>query len=523
VRFYDRVRDLTLELAGIESVNGGGGEDRLLERAYVMLSGLGGPGRLRVFRGAGEDGRPAFVLAHLGGRDRRAVLLFGHVDTVGIEDYGALSEFALDPPDLTRRVADGALGPDLARVAAGGDWLFGRGVLDMKSGLAAGIAWLEAALEDPAAGHLLLGLTADEEGGSRGMRALTAFLAPYLAEEGLELAGAVNTDATGPLRGARHGPERFLYTGSIGKLLPCALVLGRPSHAGEPDAGLDPNLLLAEITRRVVYARDLGEQVGAEEFAPPVALLARDQKTGYDVQTARSAVAAYNVLYARRSPGEILARFASVARLAAREAHERRAAALGGMAVPPVLTLQDVLGRLDRGAEHALRAALAGTLGQGAGPIERIAAATRIAESALGGEPAVVLFFGAGPIVPVASSRSARPVLERAVARVAAPAEQYTVRQFFPLISDLSLLGGPQGGPDAAFTANEPRSALFGADPASPLTSDALFMVGPHGEGAHRIDERVYTPYSFERLPELLAAICRELWLRPGRPAGEEA
>ncbi len=82
------------------------------------------------------------------------VMLTGHFDTVHTEDYGDLRPLALDPealrPALLARLAE----PNTAReqqalddLAAG--FLPGRGLLDMKAGLAAGIAVLEAFAGDP--------------------------------------------------------------------------------------------------------------------------------------------------------------------------------------------------------------------------------------------------------------------------------------------------------------------------------------------------------------------------------------
>jgi hypothetical protein len=63
-----------------------------------------------------------------------------------------------------------------------GAFLPGRGILDMKSGIAAGKAVLEAFAEEPdRSGNLLLIATPDEERGSRGMRSLRDALAVSLA------------------------------------------------------------------------------------------------------------------------------------------------------------------------------------------------------------------------------------------------------------------------------------------------------------------------------------------------------
>ena len=103
-----------------------------------------------------RDGRPA-IWALLRGRSPRTVVMLGHYDTVDVAEYAALGDsgVACDPEELLARFRAWMrdAGSELpARVRADleeeerhpGTWLFGRGALDMKSGLAAGIAALEA-------------------------------------------------------------------------------------------------------------------------------------------------------------------------------------------------------------------------------------------------------------------------------------------------------------------------------------------------------------------------------------------
>jgi len=514
-RFYDRVLDLTLHLAEIPSVNGTQGEAAVLEDAYGLLRAHPLAGHaLRVFKGEDERGRPAFVLAHLRGGGGRAVLQFGHIDTVGIDDYGPMRPLAFQPRELTRRIGDGALGPELGGLARSGQWLFGRGVLDMKAGVAATLAVLEHFARQPEAGHLLVALTADEEAGSKGIRALTKFLAPYLAEEGLHLAGIINTDATGPRPGRSGANDRFVYSGSVGKLLPCAYVRGVPSHVGEPESGLDPDFVLAEITRRVVYRESLRDGRGEERTAFPVSLGARDDKQSYDVQTPLAAVGCYNVLYVERTPAQVLAAFRAVAEEAALAAQRALADAFGDWPGLRVYTLDELVRMADRlGVWSDLKAALGRELGGATGPAPRIRAVETLADAVLGHEAAIVLFFGNGLVPKVSTAAGEREAMERLLAEHSAETGNlYRQDRFFPLISDLSFVAASEDWQDDAFWANDPVAAVLGPEPGPSLVADAVFMIGPHGEGAHRVDERLYMPYSFEDVPELLVRLTGRLW-----------
>ena len=105
------------------------------------------------------DGRPV-VWALAPGTTRRAVVLLGHYDTVGMSEFGALGDplgedVALHPAAVRDRLIErlnaGAPLFSSAQLAdlrdeqrEPGTWLFGRGSLDMKSGVAVGITVLAA-------------------------------------------------------------------------------------------------------------------------------------------------------------------------------------------------------------------------------------------------------------------------------------------------------------------------------------------------------------------------------------------
>src|SRR6266545_7680119 len=85
-----------------------------------------------------------------------------------------------------------------------------RGAVDMKSGIAAGIAVLyrfaEAAERN---GNLLLIATPDEEQTSQGMQAAVARLPALVRKWGLDLIGAINLDATTDRGDGRDGQAIF--------------------------------------------------------------------------------------------------------------------------------------------------------------------------------------------------------------------------------------------------------------------------------------------------------------------------
>ena len=190
----------------------------------------------------------------------------------------------------------------------GGDFVPGRAMLDMKSGLAAGIALLErhAARRDRE-GSLVLMATPDEERNSQGMRSLRGAL-PALADRwGIEVAAAINLDATSDQGDGAEG--RAIHRGTIGKLLPFAFVVGEPSHAGYPFDGVSTHLITSAILQRMEVNTGLCDMGAGEPSPPPICLEARDLRGAYEVTTPERAFLAFNWLYHSWSPGTLLERF----------------------------------------------------------------------------------------------------------------------------------------------------------------------------------------------------------------------
>ena len=170
------------------------------------------------------------------------MLLAGHFDTVPADDYGALKPLAFDPVRLRgamiARLREAGGHPLALNDLESGDYLPGRGLLDMKAGIAAGIGVLEAH-EGGAICHLVA--TPDEEDRSAGMRAAAPQIAALADEQGLDITLAINLDSIADDGDGSFG--RSIACGSIGKLLLTAFVVGREAHACYPFQGVNANYL----------------------------------------------------------------------------------------------------------------------------------------------------------------------------------------------------------------------------------------------------------------------------------------
>jgi hypothetical protein len=161
----------------------------------------------------------------------------------------------------------------------------------------------------------------DEEAGSAGARAAAAVL-PALADElGLSLAAAVNLDAMADEGDGAEG--RRVALGTVGKLLPSALVVGRAVHAADALRGVNAGALAGRIAAAVECSGALAERTGEEAAAPPTLLGLKDGRSAYDVTTPERTWLYWNVMTHRRDPAEVLATLAGLCREVADD-HVRR-------------------------------------------------------------------------------------------------------------------------------------------------------------------------------------------------------
>ena len=60
------------------------------------------------------------------------MVLIGHTDTVGTSDYGILKKCATQPLELAKRIKELTLSEEVLKDLESGEYLFGRGIFDMK-------------------------------------------------------------------------------------------------------------------------------------------------------------------------------------------------------------------------------------------------------------------------------------------------------------------------------------------------------------------------------------------------------
>lgn len=530
------MKELVYELVAQPSVVGSGDELAMAELIHRKLQAFpyfqAHPDQLWLQVLPGQPQR-ANVLALLKGEkaEARTLLLMGHLDTVGIEDYGPLQPYARDPEELKERLA-AFVPPAEAEDLRSGKYIAGRGVNDMKTGVAAHMLCLSYFAEHPQelSGNLLFLAACDEEDNSSGILAALPKIREIKERHGLRMQGAINTDTTMPRYAG--DPHRYLYAGTVGKLLPAFYCVGQSSHVGEPFSSLDPNLLTAALMQRISYNPEFSDAGLGELSLPPVSLKQTDFKPRYDVQTCQSALVYFNLALHTWSPQTVLAKLKQVAQECFRETLElirQRQHVYCQQAgyplpqerwQPKVLSYQE----LYREVLELRGQAFAAEFHRRAEELKQEKTELREYSIALIQElwqahphptPAIIVFFASVyyPRQILDRERPLDAVLYEALQRAAATCAellrevQLEQRFFYPYISDASFIGISDTEEEfAAYSANFPAfGRLHHLDTALlQELSMPVINIGPYGFDAHQMTERLDVEYSMRTVPNLI-------------------
>ncbi len=508
------------DLVGVPSVSPDvSAENALAHRIVEHLEGHD----LLIEQWATGDGRHTVAALLCGTHPANTgdtLLLMGHYDTVGTEEYVNLGDetVAHQPERLRTILQIDPATPDAIRAAAmetddeGYIWQFGRGTLDMKSGVAINIGLMHhfAERRDQLAGNLLFLACPDEEVASLGIRTALAHIQLWEAQHNLTLHGLINTDCTTEFSPDDDG--RNAYLGSIGKLLPSAYAVGVSSHVGEPLRGVDANIILAELIRAFHFNSemtesaeiDLGDGKHTVQTVPPVILKASDLKTRYNTQTAAEANLNLNWLMMDLSAEQVLNLLKSKAQSVLHDLvqqHKRRATA-AGVAVNygdgQVLTFAELMQMA--GDDFVAQPTSGDPRAQSLQLVQQLVRHAHITA------PCVVLYY-APPYYPAV--HPATSLFSDALRTALQQYEDIQLRGYFPLISDMSFIVSPTAENIGAWQQNAP---LRDSAEVSGLGNLPVVNIGSWGYDAHGLYERVHIPYTFGIIPNLLLDIISQLF-----------
>ncbi|MCL1631204.1 M20/M25/M40 family metallo-hydrolase [Sporolactobacillus sp. CPB3-1] len=547
---YEAIKDLPMEeqiekiaraLVSVKSVNGTEGEKDIADELATLIRSFpyfkAHPDHVWTQPLASDTLGRKNVFAFLEGafEKKQTIIYHGHMDTVGVDDFGSIEAHALDPDFLCHYFANDDKDSDARKDARSGDWLFGRGMLDMKSGDAVHLSNLLYYSEHRHAlkGNLLVMFNPVEENDHEGVMEAVSELLRLRDEKGLKYRLAINGDFNSPLYNG--DPKRYVYTGSAGKLLGCFYIRGRETHVGETLAGIDPTVIASRINEQLNNNMACAEQIPDEVILPPSCLYLRERKAFYNVQTAGTTYLYFNYFLYERTPNDVLEQLKTVAGHACEELagflekqYQAFSKNCGIQGQTPewsvdVLSYGEFVKELtekgvpvDEVTEQVVRA----NPGE---DFRQISFKIIEALEARAGDkrPKVIVFF-APPYCPhnylrkeVAAERRCDDILDRVLRQAAEETgEQFAKKRFFPYLADGSYLAVSETAEEtAAILGNFPgwgRTYRVPLDQIRRLNIPVLDM-GVYGKRAHTWMERVYKPYSYGVLPKLIRSMTEQV------------
>lgn len=538
---WETAEDLMLELVGVRSDTGTALEGALGRRIYEIISRdpyfAAHPDLCGMEVGEDPLDRPV-VWALRRGRGNKTLLLSGHYDAVEVDSYGPYRDLATRPEALTAalradRTGQGWDTPQVRQDLEDGRWLFGRGVADMKGGLAAALFTL---LRHPEGENSILFVAVpDEENLSAGMRRAMPLLRRVAETHGLDI--RLHLIPEPQIRDPREGRGYSFYAGGEGKLLPAVVVRGRLAHSAMSLEGISGAYLLAEVMRDVEWNLDLASTDRGSVTSPPTVLLQDTFKTTYDVSLLEYAGAGINLLFLGQGrAGELLEKLrglvcSALERAVARyEAAFRRGAEMGVVApeahrqyTPKVWLLQELMawsaarGRpleefRRREEERLARRIGAGELTLQQASLHLIRA---LMEEAGAEGPAAVIGL-APPYYPAVTSfdlGDLSQVEARAREALAPWGLEAELHPYFPCMGDISYAMCLRPEEEKALLEQLAVGKGLYDVPFGDMAAMTAptFWMGPRSRDIHQMTERVYRPDIRQVLPALLGAMADSL------------
>ncbi|HET7628527.1 MAG TPA: M20/M25/M40 family metallo-hydrolase [Bacillales bacterium] len=528
----NQLTELLTQLVEYQSITGSPAEIAISEYLHLRLRELGyfqeNPQYLQLHPTA--DGRKFITALVKKKRARKTVVLVSHFDVVDVEDYGEWKNLAFRPKELTnefRRSQD--LPEEVSNDIANGDWLFGRGTMDMKAGIALHMAMIEQACDGRFDGNVMLLSVPDEEVNSTGMIEAVEVLLELAGKYDLSYTACLNSE---PIFTSYPGDDNYyVYSGSVGKVLPGFFCYGKETHAGEPFAGLNANFMVSELTRALELNTTFCEQVEGENTPPPTNLMQKDLKDGYSVQSPHSAVTNFNLLTMEQPLENITDQLLKLAGESAERIQkhylERVKQYNRWQSFDPVdfdirvLTYEKLwamaVERYGRDEIERRQAYIIANFKELGDRDLSTRLVFDLAALCKDQSPMIVLFYNP-PFYPAVSSRH-EPVILRTINHIMEYAHKkhgvsLKHKRFFPGLSDLSFTG-----------MNQTANALYPLVNNMPLYGNGydlpfdamralnipVMNLGPLGKDAHQWTERLQLDYSFATLPGMLRETIAEL------------
>ncbi|MCP3739365.1 M20/M25/M40 family metallo-hydrolase [Rossellomorea sp. BNER] len=530
----EQIEIITRELIQIESINGTSGEVELANAVKQWLQSFPyfkkNPMYVweQLIPNDPIERKNVYAFLRSPARTSKTLIYHAHLDTVGIDDFGSMRQNALNSDALESYFKEYPYNKDVQKDAHSGDYLFGRGSVDMQSGIAVHLANLLYFSKhlDELPGNILFMINPDEESQHKGVTTAISELNRLKEEENLDYIVAINTDFITPMY--EGDPHRYIYTGSAGKLLPSFYIYGRETHVGDTLSGIDPTLISAEINRRINNNLDLTEDIEGELILPPSCLYQKDTKMAYNVQTAKSSYLYFNYFIYESTAKEVMDKLESITNEACQHVAETASKQYKEFArrtkLPEanrkwnieVTSLENFILQLE---EKGLNPrGVSNRVVQEHGYLDERMLCFKIAEELQqldpDKKPRVIIFY-APPYLPHnflneenEKDQHLLNVVHDAIDHINEQTnEVFSLKKFFPYLADGSFLSLHETDHEiSALVNNFPEMDTLYPIPFSEIRKLNVpsINMGVYGKDGHKWTERVYKPYSFEVLPLLI-------------------
>lgn len=518
-----QLEDLICKLVGFESRTGTQGEIDFpfhLKKELMQLPYFQQNEQYIRLHDAGKE-RNTLTAFYNSGQTKKTVVLIAHFDTVHTEDFGEFKHLAFQPREVTAAFTkDNSRLPDDAKEdLATGDYLFGRGVMDMKMGLALHMRLLEKASTEQWPINLLLLAVPDEEVNSSGMRAGVSALVPMREELDITYELFLNSEPS--FSQVQQDTNYYIYSGTIGKIMPSALFYGIETHAGEPMNGITGHFMSSYLTKKMEFNAAFEEEAYGEITPPPICLQQNDLKQDYSAQTSHHAYALYNVFLFNKNAEQVMDTFKQIATEAMEECQRDYEAICQRIKVKPlgemkVLPYEELYAyAVNKLGEDKVQALIDPIIENPAYDERQMSVqiSDQLMEQCKELAPATVIFF-APPYYPAINSSDSAMVQEKIDLTKQVLKEQFDVEatqvHYFNGISDLSYVN--YDAQDEGWKSYQQNTPVWGSTYTIPfedmqqLTAPVI-NIGPFGKDAHKVSERlhkksafVYTPYAIEQV-----------------------
>ncbi|MFS0674263.1 M20/M25/M40 family metallo-hydrolase [Ornithinibacillus sp. 179-J 7C1 HS] len=545
IKCRDDVLNLTKQLVSIRSIVNTEGESVIAHSLYTMIASFSyfqtNPDQLIIEKTNNDEMNRYNVLAYVKGKgnSNRTVIMMGHMDTVGVEDFNQQGDYAFQPDEWMEILKEEDIPYKAREQLLPNEWLFGRGALDMKSGVASNLFLLQYFSEHPEKldGNLVFLAECDEEDGSHGILSALETLKKWKKDLEFEYVAAINADFVSPLY--EGDPNRYIYKGTVGKLLPSFYITGAETHVGAAFEGIDPNFIASELTRQISYNSQLCNESYGEYTLPPVALKQMDLKTAYNVQTALGAFVYYNFFIHSWTPKKVLSILKEQAETAFQNALDtfdksyKAYCKMSGEKYdgvkwnPRVFTYEEMEAMLVKAygkkyldSMDTFKMALLHDES-----LDTRLFALKVVEEAWkwmeDKDPAIILFYSSlyYPRIELTektpNERRLNDALERAVETIQTIYDKpIKVKNFFPYISDMSFMAisDDEAGINAVKENNPAWGTKHYVDyEAIRDINVPVINIGPYGFDAHKKLERVEIDYSMEIVPNMTKLVIEKL------------